>query len=475
MNQLSEPADVTPVDPPHPGKTWTVGTLVYTSGGLVILFCWLLAGDFAWSMKERSVMSVVQLLIKKYEASDLVAGLLIGSVPQALTFALGPIVSYRSDRHRGRWGRRIPFLLIPAPIAALAMVGLAFSPQIGRGLHHLSGSASPGLNPSILIVFGVFWTVFEVATIIANAVFFGLINDVVPKAVLGRFYGLFRATGLLVAMMFNYWLLGRAETEYMWIFLGIAVLYGAGFTTMCCKVKEGKYPAPPPQPERRGGLWLGVQTYFRECFSLPYFRWIYATVAFSWMSIMAISLFNLYFAKSLNMSVDAYGKYLAATFLISFLLSYFLGALADRFHPLRLSLAAMALYLLVALAGGLFIKDAQSFGFALVAWGVCSGAWQTAAASLTMQLFPQARYAQFESARGLVSSLGMTLVGPVVGSFMDLTGHHYHQVYLVSAGLALLALFTGLVVHAKFMKLGGPKNYVAPSGEVGLPLSPSSP
>ena len=79
----------TPVDPllppasPAPRKVWRVGTLTYTSGGLVILFCWLLAGDFAWSMKERSVMWVVQLLIKKFEASDMIAGLMIGTLPQA--------------------------------------------------------------------------------------------------------------------------------------------------------------------------------------------------------------------------------------------------------------------------------------------------------------------------------------------------------------------------------------------------------
>lgn len=97
----------TPVQPAPSGvgsrKIWTVGTLTYTSGGLVILFCWLLSGDFAWSLKERSVMWVVQLLIKKFEASDMTAGLLIGTLPQALALVLTPVVSYRSDRHRGRW------------------------------------------------------------------------------------------------------------------------------------------------------------------------------------------------------------------------------------------------------------------------------------------------------------------------------------------------------------------------------------
>lgn len=448
---------------PPARKIWTVGTLAYTSGGLVILFCWLLAGDFAWQTKERSVMWVVQLLIKKFEASNMLAGLLIGTLPPALQLVLTPIVSYRSDRHRSRWGRRIPFLIIPTPVAALSMVGLAFSPAIGEFLHRLLGGLSPGENPSILIVFGVFWTLFEVATVTANAVFFALINDVVPKAVLGRFYGMFRAVGLIVAMIFNFWLFGKAETHYTWIFIGIGLLYGVGFTTMCFKVKEGEYPPPPPvQPGNAGGLVAAVKTYFRESFTRPYFLWIYASIAFSWMAILMVNLFNLFFAQSVNMSMDTYGKYLAATFLISFFMSYFLGALADKFHPLKLGLIAMALYVLVTLSGGLLIKDAQTFGIALIAYGVISGSWQTATASVTLRLFPQARFAQIDSARALVSSLGMMLVGPVMGQFLDMTGNNYRHVYTASAVMGVLALATGLVVYAKFLKLGGPSGYVPP-------------
>jgi MFS family permease len=446
-----------------PRRLWTVGTLTYTTGGLVILFCWLLAGDFAWSMKERSVMWVVQLLIKKFEASDMVAGLLIGTLPQALALVLTPIVSYRSDRHRGRWGRRIPFLVIPTPVAALSMVGLAFSPEIGTALHGLLGGISPGLNPSILIVFGVFWTLFEVASVTANAVFFGLINDVVPKEVLGRFYGMFRATGLMVAIAFNYWLFGKAETHYTWIFLGIGVLYGAGFTMMCFKVKEGSYPPPPPvPPSRAGSLVAAVRTYFRESFTRPYFWWIYASITLSWMAVYIVNLFNLFFAKSLDMSMDTYGKYLAATFLISFVTSYFVGVFADKFHPLRLHLVMMGAFALAVFAGGLLAHDAPSFGFALIAYGVFSGFWQTGTASLTLRLFPQARFAQLDSARGLVMSFGLMLVGPVMGKFLDLTGHHYQQVYLASGVLAALALLTGCVVYRKFVRLGGPQHYVAP-------------
>ena len=318
-----------------PAKTWRAGTLIYTTGGLVMLFCWLLAGDFAWSMKDRSVQWVVQLLLKKFEASDTIIGLLLGGLPHGLTLLLTPVISYLSDRHRGRWGRRIPFLAISTPFTSLSIIGLAFSPTLGEHLHALLGGASPGLNNSILIVFGVFWTVFEVSTITANTVFFALINDVVPQALLGRFYGLFRALGLAIAIGFNFWLFGKAETHFAWIFMGVGIIYGVGFLALCLKVKEGDYPPPPPAVPGRAGAFAGVKTYGRECFMLSYYLWIYASVSLAWMALSAINLFNVLFAKQVGLTMDSYGKLLALTYLISFTLSYFIGMLADRFHPFR--------------------------------------------------------------------------------------------------------------------------------------------
>src|SRR5438128_11075571 len=72
-------------------KVWHVGTLTYTTAGLVLLFAWLLWGDFAWAMKDRSVLPVVQLLMKKYSASDLLMGILLASLPAGIGLFLGPI------------------------------------------------------------------------------------------------------------------------------------------------------------------------------------------------------------------------------------------------------------------------------------------------------------------------------------------------------------------------------------------------
>src|SRR5271167_3022968 len=98
-----------------PSKTWRAGTLVYTTVGLVALFLWLVGGDFAMALRDRGNGAVFQLLIKEYGASDTFTAVLMSSIPSAFALLLGPVISYKSDRHRGKWGRRIPFLLASTP------------------------------------------------------------------------------------------------------------------------------------------------------------------------------------------------------------------------------------------------------------------------------------------------------------------------------------------------------------------------
>src|SRR5206468_10399246 len=129
-------------------------------GGLVLLFFWLLFGDFAVSMRDRSVQPVGQLMLNKFGTSNTTMSVLLIFVPPLISMLLSPIVSYESDRFRSRWGRRIPFLLITTPVAAFSMIGMAFCPQLAHALHSAIAHLL-GLKACFVIVFGTFWTGFE--------------------------------------------------------------------------------------------------------------------------------------------------------------------------------------------------------------------------------------------------------------------------------------------------------------------------
>ncbi|MBB4843645.1 MFS family permease [Paucibacter oligotrophus] len=440
---------------------WRQGSLVYGLGGLVVLFAFLLIGDFAWSLKERAVTPMAQVLLRQLQASDFFIALVVGSFPAALGLLLGPVVAVRSDRHRGRMGRRIPYLLLPMPLVVGGLLGMAVTPQAGALLHDLLGGLSPGLRLCNLAWFALMWTLFEVASVTANAVFGGLIADVVPARLTGRFYGLFRATGLLAGIGFTYHVLGHAQQYFAWIFSGIALIYGLGFALMCWRVREGSYP--PPEPAAPGAQGAGeVRRYLRECFSQRFYLLLFFAMMLGLVAGNPINGFGVFYAQQVGLGLDGYGKALALTYTCSLLLALPVGWLADRWHPLRVGLVSIALYALAMLAAGCWVRDAQQFSQAFIVHGVLSGIYLTGTAALGQYLFPRERFAQFHSAMNLLAALGYMLVPPAMGAWLDATGHHYHHTFIVSGVLAAVSGLLYLWLLRPFQALGGPGGYRAP-------------
>jgi MFS family permease len=391
--------------------------------------------------------------------------LLVTSLPAALGMLLGPIVSVKSDNHRGRWGRRIPYLLVPTPIAAAAMVCMGYTPQLAEVLHAAIGGGVLDIVACRLIVFSCCWTVFEIFTVIANAVFGGLINDVVPQAVIGRFFGLFRAVSLIAGIIFNKFLIGHAEENYHIIFLTLGTLYGLGFSIMCFMVKEGEYP--PPAPREKGTFTTRfvepIKVYVRECSAHPFYLWLFLALMAGNVAFLPINSFDVPYAKSIGMNMDYFGHLRVITYTISLSLAFFLGWAADKFHPIRIAIVSLGVYAFVALWAGLFANDTASFSFAYVTHGVVSGIFFTGTASIGQRLFPRVKFAQFASAGGIILAVGFICVPPLMGKFLDLTGGIYHYTFVVGGAIAALAAASFFVVYRQFCALGGMRNYTPPS------------
>ena len=469
-------------------KTWRAGSLVYTTPALVAVFFWLLFGDFSWSMRDRSVGPMSQWFLSNLGVSNIVFALLISTFPALIGLFLGPIISVKSDRHRGRRGRRIPFLLVSTPLAALGMIGIGLSPVIAGQLHALLqpgsgiGAALHGLmaqGPAgqrafeflssetavSVACFAVFWSIFEIATIVAQSVFGGLLNDVVPRELLGRFFGLFRAVSLVDGMVFNFWIMGWVPTHFTVILIIVGLTYGTAFLWMCFKVREGTYPPPEPLDNSQSPLVqaaTGVRVYFRESFSNPYYLSIFLLIAAGNLVFAPVNLFAIPFAKSVGVDMAVYGKFLTLTYFISLCLAYFIGWLADVYHPLRVVMAALAGYLLLSLYGAYHATTPGAFLVVWVLHGVLGGCYATGAASLGQKLFPRSKFAQFASAAGIVGSLASSSLAPLMGLVIDHTGNTYRHTFAGGALLAILALSASVFVYRGFVKLGGPRNYTAP-------------
>jgi len=450
--------------PPLRDRRWHAGTLTYTFAGLGALFFWLLWGDFSLNLKERSGPPTLQLLLIQYHATDKQLALLGTVLPQAMALLITPIVSYKSDRHRSRFGRRIPFLMATAPLGLVAMLGLAYSPAIGTWAARIVGTHNT--DACIIASFGVFWGIFELCTIVtAFVVFPGLIADVVPKEVLGRFYGMFRSVSLGAGILFFFFLMGKIKTHYVPFFIAIGAIYAVSFIVMGFNVKEGAYPPPvradSTKPKLRQ-LIDAIATYFRESFGHPYYYWFFASFALAAMAFTPINTFSVAFSESVGLSNDAYGKLSALQLLLSFAQAYPVGWLCDRYHPLRMTIIALALYAVTTLLAFFFVKSAFMFGVAHVICGTCAGFWLTATAPLGPALLPKSRFTQFLSANHMCVAIGMMLVAYACGRFLDRLNHDYRYIYLWACVLISASLIVTFVLYQRFMAMGGPKNYVAP-------------
>jgi MFS family permease len=471
-------------DPARPKSKWSVGTLTYTAAGLAVLFALLLWGDFAWSMKDRVVFPMTTKLAKeRFGLNDTWYSVLIISFPNFTNIFLMPIVSYLSDRHRGRLGRRIPFLLFTTPFVVAGLLGIGLNAEIGK----LIEAVSPlDARMSTLVAFCIFWVLFDFGNTLATQIFNALVNDVVPQRIIGRFFSLFRIISLLAGILYNYYLFEHTLEWFKWIFLAIGILYAAGLYSMCFFVKEGKYPPPETIPAEKGRverIFGAFFEYFRQCFSVPYYRWIIVALLLASICFQPINNFAIQYATAIGVPDSTFGQLLAITYCFSIVLSYPLGSLADRFHPIRTSFVSLVAYSVLMLVGWLVVGSPwqkeityhipglmaepkklvlSSFAIVFIIHGVVSGCYFTLSSSLPLRLFPGSIFAQFASANAMILALGTTIIAPAFGFFLDVQESNYHLLYLLGAVLSLISAVAFVKIHFYYKRFGGDAGYTAP-------------
>jgi MFS family permease len=214
--------------------------------GVLMVFFWMLWGDFTMCIMESVIPGVLSLTLEKhFGASNAVMILIISQINDAMNFMVNPAVSFRSDRYRGRWGRRIPFLFWPTPAIALILITLAFAPEIGRAAPQFLHSWL-GVNGTTILVIGFLVTTFQFFNMFIGSTYYYLFNDAVPEKFMGRFSAFFRIFGTLAGIAYNLWMFPYVLSHTRYIFFAGAAVYLIGFIQMCVGLKEGIYPPPPP-------------------------------------------------------------------------------------------------------------------------------------------------------------------------------------------------------------------------------------
>ena len=463
-------------------KTYHCGTLTYTKVGLFVLFAWLLWGDFCFTMMEAVVPSILPLKLKDLGCSNWLMGLILTTAPGILNMTVCPYVSFKSDRYRSKWGRRIPFIIWTMPFlcASLALMGMGddLCGMLQRNSEFLR-SFAPATITIVLIAF--FLIMFQFFNMFVGSVFCYLFNDVVPAQFLARFMGAFRIVGTGAGALYNFFIFQFAESHMREIFVGAALLYLVGFGMACLMIKEGEYPPPEGENDSSGKGLKGIKTFFRESFSHKFYWFKFLSTSFSAI-VGAIGMFSIFFNREMGLSLDQIGKINAIGSIAMMAAMYFMAIFVDRWHPLRiwvygvvfgvLSNFMSMVWIFVTLPGNYFFW--MNLGNVLI--GTFLGALVgVAGLPSEMRIFPQSRFGQFCSAQAMLRSIFSMISGILAGLFIDLvrnlchgSDYAYRFIFLwITVFSAISAIFT-IKVYREWYRLGGDRHFHPPA-----PWSPS--
>jgi len=460
---------------------YKVGTLSYTKTGLITLFLYLLWGDFCFTLMEIVVPSVMPIKFNAMGTPNWVLGLIITTIPNLMNTVINPFISFRSDRHRSKWGRRIPFLAGATPFLVVFLILMGYSEPISVWIRQsLLGGQSTDLAVFVVVI-GVFMVCFQFFNLFITSVYYYLFNDVVPHAFLARFMALFRMVGTFAGASYNFFIFKYANTHMEEIFLFSALLYLVAFVMMCWKVKEGEYPPPPANVDQQTGLVSNMKTYAVECFTHRFY-WLFflanTCFAMTWVSGAYGVLVG---TRIVGVDLDTIGKIGGVCGIISLILLYPAGIISDRFHPLRVLLISTVLQICMGPLSIAFLFSRHLLTDQVALWiyvglslaSLPIGTLHAASElPMFMKLLPKERYGQFCSANALIRSIGLMVGGLACGMFLDATKRFgtdpdqcYRFVPIWNVCWVGASGIFYLMLYREWKKLGGLHNYRAPGSD----------
>jgi len=422
---------------PKPVKTYTIGTLRYDQQALVVLFFWLMWNDFGITLIEQIGSLGGFLMIDQGATYTQMA--LLGSVGAFVLPWINPWVSTWSDRHRGKMGRRRPFLIFAAPFFAFFLAAYPFMPDLFHYLlrYHwmVALSAHFPMKGEILFM-GACGLVSGVFNSVLLAIFSYLYWDVVPESVLGRFQSLSKIAALLAGLIWSFFIFGEGQTGHhpKAVYVGTSLFGLTIYLVSVWQIKEGEYP--PPDLHKKGGKMAPIRAYFVECYSQPYYLWIFVASLLYQLGNQGGGYQGYYLRYDLHMSLATIGWVggWVSTVISAFgmLFGFFIGSLTDRLKPVRLLCPLYILMALGAFGAYFFVRDQWtnlywSIGRNLVIFGlgIVIGAF-------TAEIFPHEKLGQFCSAQAVFYQFIIAFVSPLIAMLFDHI--HYNRFgYLWSA------------------------------------------
>jgi MFS family permease len=319
---------------------------------------------------------------------------------------------------------------------------------------------------------------FDLFNMFVSTVYWYLFNDVVPQEMMGRFMGYFRLVSTITGAFYSFFLYKHAVTHMKELYLLAAGIYLVGFGAMCLRVKESDYP--PPED-------AGPNTTFREKVkhvveSLRISHYMYWTLSCCFNALSnSIGVFGGFLMLSLVLTMSNIGIMGGINAIIGPIFFLFLGALVDRWHPVRVTAYTGLFGVFFCLGGWIwwFVDHPSPLVFMLT--GVIGGIFSAPMGALggiaglpaIFVLLPRDKFGQYNGAMCLVRAVAIFAGGILAGLYMDgvkmLVPPHgddpnwvYRFMFPYSAFFAVLSSYCSYKVYRGWKRFGGDKSYVPP-------------
>jgi maltose/moltooligosaccharide transporter len=464
-------------------QIFRVGTLQYGQKDLYVLFVWLMWNEFTM-MLLQDPQGFGGFLQKDFGATNEQISI-FGTIGTLMGVIINPVCSTWSDRTRTRWGRRRPFLAVLTPPLALCTLLLPYMPDITKHLDHVGaihaifGWFSAPMSPhtlaflpdwlrSTIDIFPINETVLMLGLCTLGIGFFNsfvgtlfsyLYWDVVPQEVLGRWTALNKMITSICSFIWLFFFFGLADNHMKALCVGVSLFAAAAYLLSIYKVKEGAYP-PVDKHVKGGRGFASIRAYFVECFGHSYYLWIFAGFGFASINWGTGGYMDFYLRYNLHLNYTSMGWLKGVPGLVSLVMGYYLGSMADKLHPLRIFGPTFLLLAVIYVGSFFFIHDKWSFLFWSVLIQVGQFANGITVGALMPQIFPREKFGQFCSANAACSMIVNMVLGIPMARMFDLLHSNYRYAYLVAAFSMAGA---GVLFHKVYL------NYEARHGKSPVP------
>ena len=435
-----------------------VGTLVYSLNGLLITCVFLLIGSLGFNLNQQVVGTLLPKQLDDLGASNVIIALLITALPSCITMVCNPIFSTWSDRTRTGLGRRRPFLLFSAPLIAVCMVVIGWTPVWSRELMALSWFQHSWFP---LLFLGIASVCYNILFMFPMAILWYLFPDVVPAKYLTRYMAAFNIVAQGSGVLFGSWLIGFADGSIGWLYTGAALFFMVSMSLLVWGVREGDYP-PVENRRMTKTPWGAIRLYLLECYSIPFYYCFFLAMALSDVSQICGWMFNLLYAqKKLGISLEDYGSIMSYSAMIGLVCCVPFAWLSDRLHPMRFFIISLLVITSANAVGFFYVDDERSFLVISIVLAVVYAMQTVCTIPVFVAILPAANYGQFSSANALFRSIFFALGGLGGGMLFDYVGD-YQYIYAWDFCFTFAAFGCFLLLYRNWKRRGGPGHYQAP-------------